>query len=105
MPGRPLLVAVRLVDDESDGDIVTVDFEMTTGSLRIMAEVHAVGRTVHASAFRPRSLPWTCALDWLGDDYDELVIKGAVRTSGANPGRRPGDLRFTRRVRPASDTS
>jgi hypothetical protein len=68
---------IRLVEDESDGDIVTADFET------------ALARAT---------------LDWLGDDYDELIVEGAVRTSGANPGRRPGDLRFTRRLRTPPDT-
>jgi hypothetical protein len=34
-------------------------------------------------------------------DLDGLVIKGAVRSPGANPGRRPRDIRFSRRVRAA----
>ena len=34
--------------------------------------------------------------------YDELVVEGATRTTGANPGRRPKALRFSRTVRPAS---
>lgn len=32
---------------------------------------------------------------------DELVVEGAIRTTGANPGRTPDHLRFQRR-RPAS---
>jgi hypothetical protein len=31
-------------------------------------------------------------------DLDEIVIRGAVRTSGANPGHRPGERRFTRKA-------
>jgi hypothetical protein len=34
-------------------------------------------------------------------DLDGLVIKGATRSTGANPGRTPRELRFTRRFRPA----
>lgn len=34
--------------------------------------------------------------------YDELVVEGAIRTTGANPGRRPKSLRFSRNLRPAS---
>jgi hypothetical protein len=31
-------------------------------------------------------------------DLDGLVIAGAVRSTGANPGHRPRDIRFSRRV-------
>lgn len=34
---------------------------------------------------------------------DGLVVEGAVRTSGANPGRRPRVIRFTRRVHSARE--
>ena len=119
MNERPSPVTLHFLDKESEGDIVTVEFETAAGSLHVMAEVQLVGRTAYASGLhihsndrgrnafgwaQLRTLAWT-ALDWLGDDYDELVIKGAIRTSGANPGRRPRDLRFTRRLRSASDTT
>jgi hypothetical protein len=35
-------------------------------------------------------------------DYDAIEIEGAIRTTGAGPGRRPGCLRFTRRSGSAS---
>jgi hypothetical protein len=35
-------------------------------------------------------------------DVDEIIIEGAARTTGANPGRRPRRLRFTRPVSPES---
>jgi hypothetical protein len=116
MTERHLTVTVQLV--ESDGDTVTVDIETMAGSLRILADVGVIGRTAYASGLHIqgndrgknafgwaslRALGWA-VLDWLGDDYDELVIKGAIRTSGANPGRRPGDLRFARRLRSSPDT-
>jgi hypothetical protein len=117
MTEHPQSITFHLVDGDSDGSIVTVEFETTAGSLLVMAEVRAVERTAYASklhlqsndrgknAFgwmRLRTLAWV-VLDWLGDNYDELIIEGAVRTSGANPGRRPGDLRFTRRLRSTPD--
>jgi hypothetical protein len=117
MSERSSSVTMRLVEGDSDGNIVTVEFETAAGSLLVMAEVHVVGRTAYASGLHThsndrgmnafgwvqlRALAWA-ALDWLGDNYDELVIKGAVRTSGANPGRRPRDLRFTRRLRATPD--
>ena len=114
----PAPVTFRFLDKETVGDIVTVEFEMAAGSVLVMAEVHAVGRTVYASRLHIQSndrgknaFGWAqlrvmalAALKWLGDNYDELVIKGAVRTSGANPGRQPGDIRFTRRLRAKPNT-
>jgi hypothetical protein len=115
MTERPSPVTVRFLDRDSEGDVVTLEFETATGSVLVMAEVHLAGRTAYASelhihsndrgknAFgwvQLRTFAWA-ALDLLGDDYVELVIRGGVRTSGARPGRRPGDLRFTRRLRSA----
>ena len=109
----------RLIEDQSEGNIFTVEIQTAAGSLRVMAEIRVAGRTAYAgglhihstdrgrNAFgwvQLRSLAWE-ALEWLGDNYDELVIEGAVRTSGANPGRRPGDLRFTRRLRTPTGTA
>lgn len=115
MAERPSLVTVQLI--ESDGDTVTVDIGTEAGSLRILADVSVVGRTAYADSLHiqgndlgKNAFGWAslralglAVLDWLGDDYDELVIKGAIRTSGANPGRRPGNLRFARRLRAPPD--
>jgi hypothetical protein len=117
MTVRHPLVTVQLVENE--GDTVTVDIETMAGTLRKLADVSIVGRTAYASGLHiqgndvgKNAFGWAslrslgrAILDWLGDDYDELVIKGAVRTSGANPGRRPGDLRFTRRLRTSPDSA
>lgn len=116
---RPPPVTIRFLDRNSEGDIVTVEFNTPIGSVEVMAEAHLVGRTAYASGLHIHSndrsknaFGWVqlrafarAALDLLGDDYVELVIRGAVRTSGASPGRRPGDLRFTRRLHPAADAT
>ena len=115
MTERPPSVKVELV--EIDGDTVAVDLETAAGSLRIVADVRFIGRIAYASGLHiqgndrgKNAFGWAslrslafAVLDWLGEDYDELIIKGAIRTSGANPGRRPGDLRFARRLRSATD--
>jgi len=114
---KPFSVTIRLSEDDSDGNIFTFDFDTTAGSLKVMAEVRVAGRRAYASGLHiqgndrgKNAFGWVhlralaqAALDWLGDNYDELTIEGAVRTSGANPGRRPGDLRFTRRLRAPPD--
>ena len=119
MIDRPSPVTLRFLDRDSEGDIITVEFETAAGSVQVRAEVRLAGHTAYASGLhihsndrgknafgwvQLRTFAWA-ALDLLGDDYVELVIRGAVRTSGASPGRRPGDLRFTRRLRSASDTT
>ena len=113
---RPPPVTFRFLDRDSEGDVVTVEFETAAVSVQVMAEVHLVRHTAYASGLhihsndrgknafgwvQLRALAWA-ALDLLGDDYVELVIRGGVRTSEASPGRRPGDLRFARRLRSAS---
>jgi hypothetical protein len=37
-------------------------------------------------------------------DVDELIIEGSIRVAGANPGRKPGRLRFTRKTSPSVPT-
>ncbi|WP_181820411.1 hypothetical protein [Paracoccus versutus] len=37
--------------------------------------------------------------------YDFVIIHGAVRTTGARPGHRPRELRFSRGDRPAAEPS
>jgi hypothetical protein len=118
MAEGPAPVAFRFLDRETEGDIVTIEFEMPAGRVLVMAEVYGVGCIAFASRLHIQSsdrgknaFGWAqlrvmalAALEWLGDDYDELVIKGAVRTSGANPGRQPGGIRFTRRLRSKPNT-
>lgn len=111
------LVAVRLVESESDNAIVTIEVETTIGTLLAMAELRTAEQTLYAVGFHIQSIDLDsnafgavnlrrvarAMLDWLGDDYDERVLIGGIRTSGANPGRKPGVIRITRRLRPAPD--
>jgi hypothetical protein len=77
-----------------------------------MATIRHEGRTVrllgvhiHGEDVSIRQFGWVnlrrvgrALLEWFGN-YDELIIEGAVRTSGANPGRRPRVIRITRGLR------
>ena len=96
-------------DDQTVGRIVTVRIDTPAGLLMIMGEVEVVGRRliarechIHAERGGLHAFGWTrlrqvaqLVLELL-ETYDELVVEGGIRTSGANPGRRPRPLRFTR---------
>jgi len=92
--------------------VVTARFSTPAGVVLVMAEVDEdeARRTLiltgahiqseagpHAFGIAHLRLMARVAMERL--DYDEIIISGAVRTTGANPGRRPRPLRFTRRDR------
>jgi hypothetical protein len=67
-------IGFDFVDDMTEDLVVIVRILTPVGPLTFMAEPVMAGTT----------------------------IKGALRSTGANPGHRPRDIRFARRVRPAS---
>lgn len=104
------LTLIELVAEVSEGDIVTARFGTPSGEVQVMATVAFEGRTMllkgaHSHGMGgPRSVGLVnlrvlaeFALERL--DCDEARIEGAVRTTGANPGHQPRQLRFTRRHR------
>ncbi|MBZ0128619.1 MAG: hypothetical protein K8F59_05855 [Rhodobacteraceae bacterium] len=106
MPDDP--IAFEIVMDDSEGNVLVLDVVMAAGRLSVMAEFELEGRRlfakgmhVHAEGFSPNDLGWKLlrkiaesALERL--DYEELIVEGAVRTTGASPGRLPKRLRFKR---------
>jgi hypothetical protein len=100
-----------IVPDMTDDPVLTVVVTTPSGSVTLMAEPTKQGRTLLLDGFHARDsranaigaghlmVLGQAMMERLG--LDELVINGAVRTTGANPGRAPRNLRFTRRVRPA----
>jgi hypothetical protein len=96
-------------DDLTVGRIVTVRIDTPAGLLMFMGEIEIVGRRliarechIHAERGGLHAFGWArlrqvarLLLELL-ETYDELVVEGGIRTSGANPGRRPRPLRFTR---------
>jgi hypothetical protein len=103
-----------VVDDQSEGDVVTVRIGSPSGILSIMAEVDLVdGRVLILKGTHMQSEggPGSIGIvnlrimaDFVLErvDCDEAIIEGAIRTSGANPGHRPIPIRFRRRSRAAS---
>jgi hypothetical protein len=104
-------IAFTIVDDISDHPVLTVAVDTPDGRLWLMAEAEEVGRSllllrfhIQAAAIPRlnlglRKLRLLAELAMEAMDYDEIVIEGAVRTSGAHPGRRPRARRFARRAR------
>jgi hypothetical protein len=94
------------------GQVVTVRIQTPAGFVFAMAEVEERGRTLVLNGFHMHAEAGHRALGMSNlhmlaqrvmevMDYDELVVQGAARTSGARPGRIPGRLRFSRRDVPS----
>jgi hypothetical protein len=101
--------------DATDHPVVTIRMTTPSGLIEVMAEVAADGRALRLarlhvqSAAEPNEIGYpnwrlvaTMVMESMG--YDEIIVEGAVRTTGASPGRRPRPIRFTRRIRAASGT-
>ena len=106
---NPAHITFDIVNEMSAGSIVTIAVTTPIGVLKVMAEAAMTGRTLILDQVHVQD-GWPNAVGWInlrliagrvmeGLDLDGLVIKGAIRTTGANPGRRPRVIRFTRRVR------
>jgi hypothetical protein len=101
------LALAGIVPDLSEGNVVTIRIASPAGVIAIMAEVDIDpgGRTLVLNGTHMQSdgsvgvANLRVVADFVLErmDCDEAVVKGAPRTSGANPGHRPGPLRFTRR--------
>jgi hypothetical protein len=112
MRWQPDDITFDVVAEETDHPVATVSFETPAGEIKIMAELEEVGRALHlvglhiqgaaANAIGIANLRVLADVVMEKMDYDAIEIEGAVRTTGARPGRRPGRLRFTRRPGAAS---
>lgn len=101
-------IRIVVTDDLSEDNALTVRLSTPAGTLAMLAEVRFVDRRMvlsgvhtHGEDMGPRQFGMV-RLRWLAQavmeavDCDEIVLEGAVRTTGAGPGRRPGILRFRR---------
>jgi len=103
-------ITILLHDEMTDDPVVTAEIVTPDGVIWVMAEVqiasramtltnlHTHGDDVGGGEFGARNLMRLIQAVMEAIDVDETVVVGAVRTSGANPGRRPRPLRFTRKV-------
>jgi hypothetical protein len=105
-------ITFEVVAEETDHPVATVSFGTPAGEIKIMAELEEQGQTLRlvglhiqgaiANAIGVANLRILADAVMEKTDYDAIEIEGAVRTTGASPGHRPGRLRFTRRSGPAS---
>jgi hypothetical protein len=105
-------ISFDFVDELTSDPIMTVLVSTPAGTLRFMAEPRMQGTTLvhgcvhaqdaHANTVGAANLRIVARALMERLSIDGLIIEGAVRTSGANPGRRPRPIRFTRGVHPPS---
>ncbi|WP_420723157.1 hypothetical protein [Hwanghaeella sp. LZ110] len=100
-------IIVKYSEDMSAGDVVTLELQTPEGSLILMGNVTRFGRgvllveqvhieSVGASPMNRKKLNVMAAVVMEELDVNTIEIQGAVRTSGANPGRRPKPFPFDR---------
>jgi hypothetical protein len=101
---------IEIIREQSDENIVVARAATTVGTILVMAEVELTGRSLILSGVHMQGDDVKAnevgvtglrrmiqeAMEELG--VDEIVVVGAVRTTGANPGRAPRPLRFTRKI-------
>ncbi len=101
-------ISFELVADLTDDPVVTLFVNTPGGRFAVLGEAFEQGsllvvRAAHIQGGGPNTVgagKLMVVAQALMErmDYDGLEIEGAVRTSGANPGRRPGSVRFARRA-------
>jgi hypothetical protein len=112
MRWRPDDITFDIIAEDTDHPVATVSFMTPVGEIRVIAELEQQGRTLrliglHIQGATANAIG-TTNLRVLADavmenmDYDAVEVEGAIRTTGAGPGRRPRRLRFTRRSGPAA---
>ncbi len=104
-------ISFEIINDMTDDPVVTVLVQTPIGQLTFTAEpvedgnvlvargTHVQDASANAVGAANLMVIAQAAMKEMG--YDGIVIEGALRTTGANPGRRPRTIRFTRHIRPA----
>src|SRR5580704_5549820 len=110
MFGERFQMPVDIITDESEGAIATARTATSVGTIMAMAEVmleerrlalrglHVHGEDVGVNELGVSGLRRMVAKVMEDLDVDEIVIEGAVRVTGAGPGRTPRRLQFTRKI-------
>jgi hypothetical protein len=96
--------------DATDHPVVSIRMTTPVGVVELMAEVAEIGRSLQLRRVHVQSaveanaiglanwrLIANVVMEHMG--YDEIIVEGAVCTTGARPGRRPQPIRFARRLR------
>lgn len=103
------VVEYRLLDDGSEDSVVTIEIDLPHAKITLMGEVEDIAGglfvdRVHILIEPPgaqlltRRIMHTIATRIIEDTgYDEIILRGAARTTGARPGHSPREFRFRRR--------
>jgi hypothetical protein len=100
------------IPEEAGGTIVLARIETSAGTLEVLAQAALEGRRLTLAGLHVHGV--NVATNDLGVggirrivrevmeelDVDEITIEGAIRTTGAGPGRSPRHLRFARSISP-----
>jgi hypothetical protein len=97
-------IRFELIGDLTDSPVMTLSILTPAGSIQLMGEPDGVGTSVivrqaHmqgalSNAVGAGNLRLLAQLLMEEMDLDELIIEGSLRTTGANPGRKPKPIRF-----------
>jgi hypothetical protein len=103
---RPTEIHFDIIDHLTDHPIVTMFIDTPAGRIEIMGEPVMRGNTMvvreaHLQTMSPQrigvgNLYLLARMVMERMDIDGLTIEGSLRTTGANPGRKPEPIRFTR---------
>jgi hypothetical protein len=100
---------IRILE-EAGGNVVFARIETSVGTIEILAEIaldgrhlklgglHVSGINVDANDLGIRGIRRIVREVMEDLNVDQITIEGAVRSTGAGPGRTPRRLRFTRKV-------
>jgi hypothetical protein len=101
-----------LVAEQTDHPIATAWIQTPAGVIVVMAEVSLRDRTLclrgmhiegpDPNTMGPANLRVLAEAVMERMNCDGIEIEGGTRSTGANPGRRPRPVRFTRRIGPPS---
>jgi hypothetical protein len=98
-------VTIEIIYDASEGTVVTARIAIPGGSIELMGEITESGPSlmltgVHMVVRGPAGPLTKKTMETIARrvmkemDYDEIVVEGAARTTGARPGHRPRQFRF-----------
>lgn len=106
---------IEIVFDDfgTDDPVVTAEVTTPAGRLQVMATVTRIGRTLEFDGLHIHGE--NLALGVVGGgrllqvlralleklDVDEIIVRGAVRTTGARPGHQPRIIRVARKIQPS----
>ncbi|BDA83842.1 hypothetical protein Sa4125_13840 [Aureimonas sp. SA4125] len=107
-------IEISIDDHLSEDPIFLIQVITPLGTLDLMAEVRVLPRSIevhglHVGGNAETRWGWS-TLRRIGRliaerlDVDEINLHGAIRTTGANPGRRPRSWRIARASEPSPGT-